>query len=517
MKDRDALISSLATIARRRRLNAVLPQFAWAVGAISGALLVYQILAAAIAAPAAMSALKALLILLLIGIVGFFTFRAARPTTLEQAAATADDDADLKDELKSAYWFALQREAFPQGDVVPQGDAAPRGDAASLIDLQIHRAVSTVQRLNPGELLAITFPRGAFAAIGLTLVAGLLAWFEPGFARAPTPRIESIAAAATIASNEARKPQSKVNLLTPVSREKLDALDASQKQSARAADVSWAKLEATVHGLASDAALKDMAVAIKSRDAVRAAQLLEELARKHEFARAQSGDRSAANSSRASPDLLARLQELFSPGGNVAESALSGDNADELEKALSIAQKLDDKMRASGVNNPAKHEIDEGNNPLQAAIPLERYGPREARRSEGQGGEFEGTTDVEGGAMGRRVTQSNIGAGGKPSDNETSHSNKLEADPVLGKRTMRLAAQLEKLKIEGNQSKGEDSQGVAEGVYAATRAQHSQIDYQNMPPRSRYVSENAMSGERVPLAYRSAVKDYFLKLNQNEQ
>jgi hypothetical protein len=184
--------------------------------------------------------------------------------------------------------------------------------------------------------------------------------------------------------------------------------------------------------------------------------------------------------------------------------------------ALDLAQKLDD-MRASGANNPADHTLDEGTNPLQAAVPLERFGPREARRSQGQGGEFAGTTDVEGGAMGRRVAQSNLGAGGKPSANETSNSNNIAAEQVLGARTMRLAVQLKQVKIEGNNPREGDAQGVAEAAYAATRAQQAQLGYQNAPQHAGYVTESALSGDRIPLAYRGAVKEYFLALDRNQK
>ena len=202
--------------------------------------------------------------------------------------------------------------------------------------------------------------------------------------------------------------------------------------------------------------------------------------------------------------------------GPTPRPTLDGGADDQLARALGLAQKLDEDARA-GANNPANHAADEAtNNPLQAAVPLERYGPREARRSQTQGGEFAGTTDVEGGAMGRRVTQTTMGAGGKPSTNESSDNNDIEAEPVLGKRTMPLAAKLERVKIEGNRAEGGDAQGVTDAVYAATRAQQAQQSYQNAPQQARYVSESAVSGERIPLAYRGAVKDYFLNLNRKE-
>jgi hypothetical protein len=100
MNDRDVLIFTLAAIARRLRLNALLGELAWMACAISGALVLYQILVAAISPPAVASALQTLLILLLIGVVVFFAVRGLCPITLDEIAATADAQAELKDELK---------------------------------------------------------------------------------------------------------------------------------------------------------------------------------------------------------------------------------------------------------------------------------------------------------------------------------------------------------------------------------------------------------------------------------
>lgn len=161
MQYRDVLIYSLTVIARRMRLRAALRELTRAACALASTLLVYQILAALIPAPAAASALKALLVLLFIGSIGFFAVRAARRITLAQAAAATDACADLKDELKTAYWFARQGEALP------------------LIDLQIRRAVLALQKLHPNKLFTIAITRRAFAALGLALIAGWLAWFSP--------------------------------------------------------------------------------------------------------------------------------------------------------------------------------------------------------------------------------------------------------------------------------------------------------------------------------------------------
>ena len=119
--------------------------------------------------------------------------------------------------------------------------------------------------------------------------------------------------------------------------------------------------------------------------------------------------------------------------------------------------------------------------------------------------------------MGRRVTQSNLGEGGKPSANEANHSNSMDGEEILGTPTMRLSAQLKRTGIQDNHRQDAGAQGMADAAYAATRAQQAQSAYQAASQAARYVSENAPTAERVPFAYRGAVKEYFLDLNRNEK
>jgi len=498
MEDRDALIFTLATIARRLRFNALLGEIARMACAILGALVLYQILAAAIAAPAVLEALETLLVFLLAGGIGFFALRGLHRVSLEEAAATADAHVHLKDELKTGYWFARQ------------------GKVSSLIDLQIRRAVLTAQRINLGAVFPIIVPRIAFAATGLAIAACLLSWIAPDFGHLQSPRDPSIATASASASGAAHQPQSSSRLAV-ASEQEAGVPERKLIPGMRTMEAAWAKLASAIHALGSGEEAKGMAGAVTSRDAERAAPTPEELGRRLDLAQAQSDARTAAASAPANPDLLARLRELFGAGGNVPSSMLEGGIGDDPSRKLDPAQKADDDMRASGANNPADHKLDEGTNPLQAAIALERFGPREARRSQGQGGEFEGTTDVEGGAMGRRVTQSNLGAGGKPSANEANFSNSMEGEQVLGAPTMRLAAQLKRVRIDGGNTQDGGTPGMADEAYAATRAQQAQLAYQATSQPARYVTENAPTAERIPLAYRGAVKEYFLDLNRNEK
>lgn len=493
MNDRDSLILALAACSRRLRFNAMLRELAWMACALAVAFALYQILDAAIDVVAVERALSILLMVLLTGSVSVFALRALRPLALEQIAALIDRHCGLKDELKSAYWFAREHEV------------------SALMALQVRRAARSAQRINAKEIFPLALPR---AALALAFAAGLLSLFTPRFADLPAAREVSAARAPATHSDAATQAQpGGIAHAAPAAT--LDS-ERSPVPGSPKMRIAWAKLDASIDALGAGDEFKDLTAAIGARDAARSTQLLEELERKRAFSRAPSDARGIAASAPASADLIARLQALFSAGGNAAQSALA-DNADEeLSRALYLARQLDDDRRTAQRDSPVSHDLQEGANPLQAAIALERFGPREARRAQGQGGEFAGTTDVEGGAMGRRVTQSNIGAGGKPSNSDSNVSNNIEAEPVSGARTVRLAAQLKQVKIQSSQSGADDTQGIADTGFAPTRAQQARQDYQDAPQDARFVTESTVNAERVPLAYRGAVTQYFLNLNQSE-
>jgi hypothetical protein len=100
-----------------------------------------------------------------------------------------------------------------------------------------------------------------------------------------------------------------------------------------------------------------------------------------------------------------------------------------------------------------------------------------------------------------------------PADAEHSKSlSDIAAAPVEGPKTMRLQAQLQRVRIDGQPADDSATEGAEEHLYAATRAQRSRIDYQAAASQPRQTREAVTTGERVPLAHRAVVKDYFLNL-----
>jgi hypothetical protein len=86
---------------------------------------------------------------------------------------------------------------------------------------------------------------------------------------------------------------------------------------------------------------------------------------------------------------------------------------------------------------------------------------------------------------------------------------------VLGVPTMRLQAQLDKVRIEREDDP--EQHATKETFYVATQRRASQVDYQSIEAQWRAQREAALSHSRTPLSYREAVKRYFLSQHAKEE
>ena len=164
MSDHEILLRWLATAAARLGWSRRMPEL----GRLACALVALRLLAEVLetfGVPAPVqSAVVALLVIAALAVVALFSWRLARPTTLAQAAGAADTRARLKDELKSAHWFAQRaaRDAF--------------------VELLLARAARTAQTLNARRLFPLAVPHSVLAALALAIFTGSLAWFSPRIA-----------------------------------------------------------------------------------------------------------------------------------------------------------------------------------------------------------------------------------------------------------------------------------------------------------------------------------------------
>jgi glutamine amidotransferase-like uncharacterized protein len=90
-----------------------------------------------------------------------------------------------------------------------------------------------------------------------------------------------------------------------------------------------------------------------------------------------------------------------------------------------------------------------------------------------------------------------------------------DLEQVLGERTERLIAQLEKMSGERNEDAKE--QESEEDFYAATQRQASQVDFESITAQWSAQREAVVAPGGTPLSYREAVKQYFLRLHAKDE
>ena len=483
MSERDILTQWLGRTARRLRLNLWLREASAMACWLLCAVALYQALRLIVIVPEVLAALLPLFMLAGLAALARFAWRSSRRPTLAQAAAAADRCADLKDQLGSALWFAEQ------------------GTRSPMIQLLLERATFTVRRLEPRKLFPVIVPRALPLAAGLALLAGVLASMSP---RVGTPVTNVVAEASGLQKSAKHRTQ-------PVDAQR--ASDASPREQAAAN----AQLDQLVRELAIDASSEAIAQALGVRDAKSAALLMEAVRRRQAAAQASAAQTARPHAEQMSETLaqgiLERLKELTTEEGGVPQTPPPLADAEQPTERLQreLRAEMEDVQRSRpGEQSAREQEL----NTLLRGISRRSNGGRELVRGESDPLQEAGRTSVGGGgAMGRRVGVSQAGGG----DGEQPRSNpqgNADAEPVLGKKTQRLAVQLQTVKVE--QSADEDRNGAEDAYYAATQAQAAKLDYEAVTAHRRSVNEQEVDRERMPIAYREAVRQYMIEQHRRE-
>lgn len=511
MSDRDNLDRSLSQVAQRLRSERMLREFGWAALCIAGAWLVYQIARALIAAPALLDRIGMALIIIVVALLGRSAVKLLRKPTIEQAAALADARADLKDELLSAAWFSRHRPS----------EAAAARDAA-LVELQLERAGASAGQLDPRQIVPARAPRSLWFALPLAIAALSMAWLAPRWTERAAPRPSEPGQPGVDKLVEARgaAPSNPKAIAEPNKPRAADSQPDGAVAPAgrpRAEEPDWNKAERVAKSLGRSDRAQQLMRAIQARDAKQAAQLIEQI--QQEQTNSAKVDRPIRQGTTRDLDGTAReslsaLQDLFS-------QKVTGQGYDAL-KSSPDSQKPMQPGRSDGVDRQsAPTTADNPNNKPEEDVMATREGRDEGEMSSGGQGEGDnpgGNSNVADGAQGQQVTQSALADGTQPGDADQSKSmSAVPSAPVIGAKTARLAAQLERVRIDSDndaQSSGKDAE---EKLYSATRAQKSAIEYRAAAGQPRYTKEAGVSGERVPLAQRTVVKEYFLNQRQSEK
>jgi len=487
MSERDILHRWLARAAARLRTDRRLRDLGTLACALLTLLALHQVLRAALPVPPVIAAVTPLFVLAALGCLAVFAWRLTRRVTLAEAAAAADARADLKDELKSAYWL---------------GEPDSRH---ALVALLVRRASIDVQRLDLSRLFPLRAPRSALAALGLALLTGGLAWLSPRVAVPASDGPAALSASAGGAhSLNAGSPAPAATHERPV--------PAEDRQRAL-----WAAVDALAVRIAGSPQAEAIKRAVAARDAQRAAQLLT-AARRRDAAAAAQGSAARPEGEQMSAELaqgiLDRVQALLqeeepAPAGAQAPAPSTARLAQQLREDMGDAERGRDERSSQG-----EMQL----NAMLRAVTRTSIGERQVVQGGGEAGEENGRAQTGGGAMGRRVNRSRAGAG-DGEQGQADPSGELEADPVLGARTQRLQAQLQKVRVERSADDDGDagSDGREESFYDATQAQAAQLTLRDVVSRPTQAAEAVVTGQQTPLAYREAVKQYSLMQHRKER
>ncbi len=214
--------------------------------------------------------------------------------------------------------------------------------------------------------------------------------------------------------------------------------------------------------------------------------------------------------------IIDRLQSLLNESGGWSPN-VSGERDDDNVERLTeqVSRELREEMDAAQQSRPGEMSPEESAlNTTLLAMSRDSTGVREIVRGESPLMQGAGRTSVGSGAMGRRVGVSTGGAG----DGEQPRGNpdgNAQAEPVLGRKTVRLRMQLQTVKIESTEPDVRD--GAEESFYAATQAQAAKTDYETVIAVQTGGAEQITGKKRLPLAYRDAVKRYTLRQHRRDE
>jgi hypothetical protein len=486
MSDREILFRCLARVAARlgwsRRMRE-LGRFASALVALW--LLAEVVRALGVPAPVLVALVPLLMIASLV-LVALFAWRLACATTLAQAAGAADSRADLKDQLKSAHWFAQRPARDP------------------LVELLLNNAAHTAQKLDARRLFPLAAPRSALAALALAIFTGCLGWFSPRIALPVMP--ESLAGPAVTSD---RSSEGAVGTDT-------DAENGANQPSVDAAarpesSEIWSQLEEATKELPAGLEEERIKRAVAARDARLVAQLLEPTSR-HAVAaqedRVAAGPQGEEASAAVGQRMRERLQQILSRESKAPPEPATNASA---QPTARVKQQLSEQIREE--QRKLQGQATEGevtlNNRLRA-VSRNSASQRKVAYAEGEAAEAGSRTSVDGVATGDRTGKSQ--AGGSEGEHPFSGpAGEGDKQPVLGEHTDRLEGQLQRMRVEDAQQREEEAR------YAATQRHAAQIGYQNVEAQWRERREAPTTPGPMPLSYREAVKRYFLTEHDKEE
>ncbi|MSQ59166.1 MAG: hypothetical protein EXR36_05845 [Betaproteobacteria bacterium] len=494
MSARQFLILWLSQVAGRLRMIRGIHAGASVTFWLLGILVLYQVLRGVIPYPE-VQALLPLLVIAAVAATGYGAMRMIRTASLSEAAGVADQKANLRDQLKSAYWFAQLPCVQPA------------------VELLVQRASRAARERHPREILPLQVPKSAWGSLGLMLVVAILAAWPPQWARSV-----KMPESSAVAARNASKPTN----LAPATGPAAGGMTSQGTSPTRATTPESAGSVHNEEASDEDKDSKGAADDGQRDDAPRQAAAGETAA----GAGGTPGTRSVQNSQRESPtewlgSVISRLKEMIAQDDGKGEDFAPEGSA----QGVARAARADNGRNAdTGSANPSPEyrKAERSENSNMALNSLGGMGPRNTVAGEADneaGEEQSGRNNSNAGPLGQRVGTSRAGAGDEGDAPRGDPGGNAEAAPVLGNKTQRLAMQLRRVTAQSKSSSEarDEEEGTPEAFFSATRSQAARAEMREVEGTVSAVRAEAAHTEETPLAYRAVVKDYFLTQHRKEK
>lgn len=533
MSDQEIIIAALRRVERRIRTNRLLHELTFGFSlfiAIPVLLKVWDLF----------KPLRGVTVSLIVGtwvllFAIYVVWRSIQKGTLDSAASSVDKNANLQDELKTAYWFINN----------------PR--RTDWVGAQIHRAATNAQRLNVDALYPRSIPKTSYIAAAMALLFVILN-FVPlpwnhnwlTLQAAPAFALSDKEAAILKQTEELLRKAEKLKqpaleqkleaIAQQLQEGKIDALQAEQMLDELQNELQEGNLDAAsinegleeiANELEQSQKLEPTANAMQDNQLNLAADELRKLAEKlgmntpEESKQMQKSLQQAAENTRPGLEELTKLlkeaaENLKKEQQQAAQEALDG-AAQELEG-------LEQKIESQQLKNMASQQLQTLKDSIQqrqASSKPGQRGQQQQASSKGQNAQGQkpqpgqpentqgqsGESDTEGeptdqagdqGQPGPPMPGAGDGSGLMPSGKGGGEA------PREGAPTQ-LDVKLQQEKVEGMNDGGEKPENLEE----SSKQERSRLDYRNVKSDLSPAQKDLLNQDRIPWEYRPLIKNYF--------
>jgi hypothetical protein len=398
------------------------------------------------------------------------------------------------------------------------------------MDFQIHRTADLAQVLSPNEIAPTVLPRPLYYATGVAVgLAALLSW-NPAWLQ-EVDATTWFSASDPLTADAASEEEDGV---TPEEEERLQELDEAiealrlrelempetlrdlqaAKEALAANRLEMEQLEMDLESLGAELestpGLAELAEAMKSKDAQKAAELLRSLAEKLKNAQTSEELQALLESLRDANvqqgDLADLLEKLEKAQGSMSPESLA-EMAQALQDAANQLESMSEQMAADQALDSMGEEMQS----LQAAMGQQQAAgeqqPGQQQQAGGQATQSAGMTSSQlQMAQFQGDPSSAVPVDAGPAGDATGPGGGQE--PVLGEATtLDVQLEMELLKTE------EREEPIPEEIFERlSRQEKSTLNYEALSQRGTYAEDSALAHESLPWIYRSLVKQYFLSI-----